>query len=220
MEVDESVAEGRYKRILIVGAAGRTGKLLTPVALAHGHTVTALLRDESRLTLVHDRLIKVVGSVRDPEIVAVAMQDQDVVVSMLANRVPGEVTIFSKGTQTLLDAAEAAGVKRFITVSAMPVGVDPKEMPIAGRIALIVPDLSASLADMELMEQDVMSRTGLDWTIVRPGVLSDEFCKTVQIEVGEMVAGGVTTSRFNLSALLMKLAETDLFVGDRIAIAD
>lgn len=222
MEVDEHVrAEPlRPMRILIVGATGRTGRLLVARALSRGHQVTALVRDPSRLTLVHDRLLVVVGDVRKPETIAPAMADQDAVISMLSQSTASVVTIFSEGTQALADAAEAAGVRRFVAVSAAPVGVEPQRLPLAVRVVLLLPHLNVVYEDMARMEADLMSRDALDWTIVRPAVLSDGPGSRFRIEVGELVPGGVTTSRIDLALLLLQVVETDAFIHERVAIAD
>lgn len=222
MEVDEQVRIEalRPMRILIVGATGRTGRMLVARALSRGHQVTAFVRDPSRLTLVHDRLLVVVGDVRKPETIAPAMADQDAVVSMLSQSTASVVTIFSEGTQALADAAEAAGVRRFVAVSAAPVGVEPQRLPLAVRVVLLLPHLNAVYADMARMEADLMSRDALDWTIVRPAVLSDGPGSHFRIEVGELVPGGVTTSRRDLALLLLQVVETDAFIHERVAIAD
>ena len=207
-------------RILIVGATGRTGRLLLARALKQRHQVTALVRDPSRLPFVHDLLTVVVGDVRQPETIAPAMAEQDAVISMLSQPTASRVTIFSEGTQALADAAEAAGVRRFVTVSASPVGVDPQRLPLAVRVALLLPHLNVAYEDMERMEADLTSRDGLDWTIVRPAVLADGPGGNFRIEVGDLVPGGVTTSRVDLALLLLQVVETDAFIQERVAIAD
>ncbi|MEV7123345.1 NAD(P)H-binding protein [Kitasatospora griseola] len=64
------------------------------------------------------------------------------------------------------DAAEAAGVRRFVVVSSM--GADRE--PPAGTDPVFAAYLRAKAA----ADADVRSRPGLDWTILRPGRLTDE----------------------------------------------
>lgn len=206
-------------RILIVGGSGRTGRLLVARSLARGHRVTVLVRDPGRLNIAHPGLRVFVGDVRVPEDIAPAMLDEDVVVSMLSQPSSLSVNIFSEGTRNLADAAEVSGVKRFITVSAAPVGVDTEVLPIPMRLALLIPAFSATYYDMEVMEKELMERDNLDWTIVRPAVLTDTAPGNVRIEVGEFVPDGVSTARIDLSEFLMQLAESDSFVHQRVAIA-
>ena len=53
--------------IAIIGAAGRTGRCLTGLALLQGHHVTAAARDTSAIGFSHERLRSVACDVRDPE---------------------------------------------------------------------------------------------------------------------------------------------------------
>ena len=64
------------------------------------------------------------------------------------------------------DAAEAAGVRRFIVVSAM--GVDGE--PPSGTDPVFASYLRAKGA----ADADVRGRAGLDWTILRPGRLTSD----------------------------------------------
>jgi putative NADH-flavin reductase len=98
--------------------------------------------------------------------------------------------------------------------------VEPQRLPLAMRVVLLLPHLSAVYEDMERMEADLTSRDALEWTIVRPAVLSDVPGGRFRIEVGELVPGGVTTSRRDLALLLLQVVETDAFIHERVAIAD
>lgn len=66
----------------------------------------------------------------------------------------------------LADAAEAAGVRRFVVVSAMGVDSEPPEGTD--------PVFAAYLRAKGAADADIRSRAGLDWTILRPGRLMDE----------------------------------------------
>ena len=64
------------------------------------------------------------------------------------------------------DAAERAGVRRFVLVSSM--GAD-REPPIGTD-----PVFAAYLRAKGAADADIAARTGLDWTILRPGRLTDD----------------------------------------------
>jgi nucleoside-diphosphate-sugar epimerase len=64
------------------------------------------------------------------------------------------------------DAAELAGVRRFVLLSSM--GADRE--PPAGTD----PVFAAYLRAKGAADADVTARTGLDWTVLRPGRLTDE----------------------------------------------
>lgn len=215
-----SGAEGvAPKRILVAGASGRTGRLLLAEALERGYIVTALVRDPRRLEVEHERLRAVTGDVRRPEAVAPAMQGQDAVISLLSHGSAPVVDIFSVGTRVLADAAESAGVRRFVAVSAAPVGVDPSRLPLAVRAVMLIPHLNVVYEDMARMERDLMARGGLDWTIVRPALLTDAAGdRRFRIVMGDLVPGGITTSRADLADYLLELVETGAHIRERVAI--
>ncbi|TJZ51955.1 NAD-dependent epimerase/dehydratase family protein [Streptomyces piniterrae] len=64
------------------------------------------------------------------------------------------------------DAAEAAGVRRFIVVSSMGADREPPEGTD--------PVFAAYLRAKGAADADVRARAGLDWTILRPGRLTDD----------------------------------------------
>ncbi|MGW7064754.1 NAD(P)H-binding protein [Streptomyces sp. NPDC054904] len=64
------------------------------------------------------------------------------------------------------DAAEAAGVRRFLMVSSMGADSEPPQ----GTDPVFAAYLRAKAA----ADADVRSRAGLDWTVLRPGRLTDD----------------------------------------------
>ena len=95
------------------------------------------------------------------------------------------------------DAAEAAGVRRFVVVSAM--GVDRE--PAAGTD----PVFAAYLRAKGAADADVRSRAGLDWTILRPGRLTDEPGAGQVTLAGSTARGAVT--RDDVAAVLVGLLD-------------
>jgi len=72
--------ESNSFKILVYGATGKVGSQAVNEALNRGHIVTAVSRDPSRITLVHDNLTTVKGDVLDPQNVASLVAGQDVVI--------------------------------------------------------------------------------------------------------------------------------------------
>jgi nucleoside-diphosphate-sugar epimerase len=72
------------------------------------------------------------------------------------------------GTQHMLDAAKAAGVRRFIHVSSnSPIGVNPRNDHVFDEDAPYNPYMSYGKTKM-LAEQAVRATEGLEWAIIRP----------------------------------------------------
>ncbi len=105
-------------RVLVTGASGFLGAATATAVRDAGHTVRTLQRRPSGVEGVTD----VLGSVTDADTVRAAVADVDAVVHLAAKvSLAGDPADFARvnvtGTQTLLDAARASGVQRFVAVS-------------------------------------------------------------------------------------------------------
>src|SRR4051812_15655094 len=91
------------KRILVLGATGRVGRVVIEDALRRGHHVTALVRAPEKLG--HDSsVVRVVqGDALDAGAVGAAVTDQNAVLYVLGSRNVRHVTLFSESTRILLD---------------------------------------------------------------------------------------------------------------------
>jgi nucleoside-diphosphate-sugar epimerase len=104
--------------VLVTGASGFLGRAVVHELLDQGHAVRTLQRTPSRTAGAVD----VLGSVTDAGVVARAVDGVDAVVHLAAKvSLAGDPADFERvnvgGTRTLLDAAEAAGVRRVVHVS-------------------------------------------------------------------------------------------------------
>lgn len=104
--------------VLVTGASGLLGGAVARALVARGNEVRTLQRRASGVPGAKD----VQGSVTDSAAVARAVEGVDAVVHLAAKvSLAGEPAEFHavnvEGTRALLDAAESAGVKRFVQVS-------------------------------------------------------------------------------------------------------
>lgn len=105
-------------KITVTGASGLLGSSVARALVAAGHEVTTLQRRPSDVEGAHD----VIGSVTDPTTVAQALTDAEAVVHLAAKvSMMGDPSDFEAvnigGTRTLIDAAQAAGVRRLVHIS-------------------------------------------------------------------------------------------------------
>lgn len=164
--------------ILIVGATGQLGGLITSRLLQRGEDVRVLIRPGS----TPDELIAagahpVTGDLKDPGSLHTACAGVDTVITTAtanatARTSPDTIeSVDQHGNLNLIDAAEAAGVRRFVFVSAL--GADPSHP---------LPLLSAK-GEAERRLQT----TGMAWTVLQPNVFMD---KLIPIVVGAPVVAG------------------------------
>jgi len=164
--------------ILIFGATGGVGRELVAQGLEQGHTVTAFARHPQHITTHHERLAVAQGDIRDAATVDAAIPSHEVVLSALGNDQLTANTVLSKGTVAIMEAMERHGVRRFICISSLGVGDSAGQLGWLYNWLLIPLLLRNIFADKERQEQAIR-QSGLDWTIVRPGALSNGPCTQV-----------------------------------------
>ncbi len=139
--------------LAVTGGTGFVGRILITMAVAKGWQVRALARSPQP---PQNGVIWVPGALDQPESRAALMDGADAVIHLAgAVNAPNRAAFVAanvKGTAAMIDAARAAGVKRFIHVSSL-----------AARL----PDVSHygwSKAKAEL----IVAASALNWTIIRP----------------------------------------------------
>ena len=160
-------------RLLIVGATGGTGRQLLAQALERGFAVTALVRDPSRLPVSHPQLTVVRGDVLDEGSLDAAMRGQEAVISALGHRrYLSPTRILSEGTRNILRAMDAHGVPRFVCETSLGIGDSAGRMGLYYTFFTIPVILPFYFWDKTRQEQ-VIAASNVEWTIVRPGVLTN-----------------------------------------------
>ncbi|ANN20044.1 NAD-dependent dehydratase [Amycolatopsis orientalis] len=173
------------------------------IVIAGGHGKIAL-----RLTrLLTERGDSVVGIVRNPRHVddigraggeAVVLDLEQATVDEVAAALAGaDAAVFSAGSGNsaasarrdkmdraavvlVMDAAEKAGVRRFLHVSSINVG--------GADDSGIGEGYATYLRAKRAAEEHIFARENLDWTVLRPGVLTDEDGDgTVELTAGDRI---------------------------------
>jgi putative NADH-flavin reductase len=160
-------------RVLIVGATGGTGRQLVAQALERGLTVTALVRNPSRLQVDHRRLTVVQGDVLDATSLEAAMHGQEAVLSALGHRRYFYPTrILSEGTSNILRAMETHRVRRLVCETSLGIGDSSGRMGLYYTFLVIPLILPLYFWDKTRQER-VIAASNVDWVIVRPGALTN-----------------------------------------------
>lgn len=160
-------------KLLIIGATGGSGRYLVTQALERGHAVTALVRTPAKMNVNHQRLTVIKGNVLDLPSVEQAVSGQDAVLCALGHKrwfYPNR--ILSQGTENIVNAMKTHGVRRFVCESSLGVGDSFGRLGIYYTLFTIPFILPFYYWDKGRQEA-VIRASGLDWTIVRPGVLNN-----------------------------------------------
>lgn len=199
-------------RIVIFGANGATGRLLTRRALDSGHTVVAVTRHPEQFPITGAALTVAQADVHDATAVTAAVDGADAVLSTLGVTFTMEpVDTYSAGVGNIVNAMRKTGTDRLAVVSSTAVADYPGRTDTPFALRVVQPVISRIFgktlyADMRRME-DIVAGSGLDWTIVRPSGLFDLPGVTEYI-AGQCDPVGAFTSRTDLADYLMRLAES------------
>jgi len=164
-------------KVLVIGASRGIGLETVRAALRSGHSVRALARSVASMPIQNADLDKVSGNALDSDTIRNALQDIEAVIQTLgvdfsARVIFAGTTLFSESTRILVDAMKTTGVKRLITVTGLGAG-DSRGHGGLLYDAVIFPLLLKRVYDDKDVQEWIVKSSGLDWTIVRPGLLTD-----------------------------------------------
>jgi putative NADH-flavin reductase len=180
-------------KIALFGATGGSGYHVLLQAMELGYGVKALARDPSRLPTGYSGLTPIAGNVLDQAAVNECVSGTDAVICALGTRpssqprlADGKHTPFgdfrgffgmkdkpieADGTRTIITAMQAQGVRRLIAETSIGVGDSIDQLPIYFKILKKL--MLQSVYDAKEEQERMIRESGLDWTIVRPGGLTD-----------------------------------------------
>ena len=210
-------------RIVIFGANGQTGRLVTRRVLDAGHTAVAVTRNPGGFPFTDPRLEVVGADVRDAPAVVTAVDGGDAVLSTLG--VPfsmRRIDTYSAGIRNVVAAMQKTSVRRLVVVSSSgtthyPNRVDP---PFALRIVepIITRTIGKTTYDDQRRMEATVRDSGLDWTIVHPSGLFD-LPNVTEYIAGEVDPVGGFTSRADLADYLIGLASDTSAVGETVVVS-
>lgn len=158
---------GRMK-ITVVGGNKGTGAEVVRIVADAGHEVTCLSR--SGASSPPDGVRDVTGDALNAEVVRSALAGADAVVVTVGGS-SGSDRHRAEVIRSVIAGMHEAGVRRLVVQSSLGVGDSMDLMPAPARLfARTV--LARALADHAEQEAAVAA-SGLDWTVVRPGGLTD-----------------------------------------------
>jgi uncharacterized protein YbjT (DUF2867 family) len=149
--------------ILITGATGFVASHLIPQLSKTGQPLRCLVTNEAegvRIKAPGSELV--IGDVTDPDSLRAAAEGVDTIIHLVAVIREPKNSTFEKvnveGTQNIVEAAKAAGVKRFIHMGALGATPDPKYKYLHSK----------------WLGMEAVKNSGLDFSILQPSVMFGE----------------------------------------------
>jgi uncharacterized protein YbjT (DUF2867 family) len=194
-------------RIVTAGGHGQIARQFGRLVAQAGHDTVGIVRNPEQIPDLEADGVE--AAVLDLEAVGVdeltdLVRGADVVVFAAGGGADGNAArkeSVDKGAAIMLaDAAEAAGVRRYVMVSSM--GTDSAD-PDSDDVFQVY------LRAKKAADDDLRSRD-LDWTIVKPGRLTDDV-PTGMVQVGKLERGSVT--RGDVAHVLAEVLDKDNTFG-------
>jgi uncharacterized protein YbjT (DUF2867 family) len=198
--------------LLVLGATGRTGRLVVDQAVAAGHKVTAVVRSPEKLTSGSSNLRVVAGDATDGSALARALEGADAVISTLG----GTGSVIADSTRAIVDAAHNAGVSRVVVLSSWLVERD--RMDAVTRLLTGVA-MGPMIKDKSAGEQE-LRRSDLEWTIVYASNLTDgpALGSVAVLPEGAKRRMSQKISRADVAAWMVQAAASDQYKRSSVGI--
>ena len=167
-------------KILLIGATGRTGKLILKKAIEDKHEVTAIVRDPSKIKDLNAKVIQ--GSPYDAETVKTAIKNCDAVICTLNvsrksdnpwAKLRSPKDLISRSVANALEGMKENNIKRIITLSALGAGDSKKKMPFIFNIFLSITNLKYAFTD-HTRQEELLAESNMEWTVIRLPMLTDD----------------------------------------------
>jgi uncharacterized protein YbjT (DUF2867 family) len=196
-------------RIAVVGGHGKIARQLHPMLLGAGHEPVALVRRQEQADAleaagVASRMLDIEND--DADRFAAAFEGCDAVVFAAGGGPDGNIerkrTVDLEGSLKSIEGARGVGISRFVQISAISVDepLPDGSSPVWRAYVEAKRDADAALRD-----------SGLDWTIVRPGGLTDD-AGTGRVTLGTDVPRG-EIPRADVAEVVAAVLENPATIG-------
>ena len=216
-------------RILLLGASGRTGKLLLEQATEHGHIVHVLVRDKQKIPYQKYNLSVFEGTPSDKVSLDKAMQGCEAVLSALnisrkyefpwaGLRTPGD--FLSSTMKNILELSGKNNIRRVIFISAWGAAETKKDLPGWFRWLVDNSSLRYPYRDHERQEE-LVKNSKIDWTAVRPVFLTNaKDQKEIIVSFDNEPRPHLYLSRRNLAAFMLEVLEKNLYICEAPVVSE
>jgi putative NADH-flavin reductase len=198
--------------LFVLGATGKTGRLLAAQGRGRGHAITAF----GRSAPAHDATSTatfIVGNPMEADGLARAMPGHDAVLSVLGTRGLGATSVLADSARAIVAAMQRAGVRRLIVMSSALVDAD------SGWFSAVLARtlLRHTAGDQRAME-GLITNSSLDWTVLRPARLDDGVRTGRYAASPGRPASSAVLSRSDVADVMLDAAERATFIKDIVSV--
>jgi uncharacterized protein YbjT (DUF2867 family) len=191
--------------VLVAGGHGKIARHLLRLLAQNGHHGRGLIRNPDHAAdLEADGAVPVLCDLEQDDAIPHIGAAEAIVFAAGAGPGSGaerKRTVDYGGAVKLIEAAQELGVRRYLMVSSMGAG-DPASAPEAMR------PYQQAKHDAD----EALARSGLDWTIVRPGGLTDE-PGSGRVDIAPTLGRSGQVPRQDVALVLLECLTNDRTVG-------
>ena len=205
-------------KVLVVGAAGKTGRAVVEQAVAAGHEVTAFVHSAEGYAV--PGVAVRAGDASDATAMGAAVAGQDAVIDTVGGKTPyRRTTLETSVAEAIVAAMQRQGARRLVVTSSIGVGDSSRNTTPPVKV-VVATFLRGSTRDKAGMESAVRV-SGLDWIITRPAVLNDKPAtgdvRVLSAESGEKAAA---ITRADLAVFLVAQLTSDDHLHQAVTLAN
>lgn len=199
--------------ILLLGATGRTGKLVLEELLKSGYGVHALVRNGRKVSTQSEQLTVLEGDTRDPDTLVKAISGCEGLISVLNvsrtsdfpwAKLRAPERLLSDTMKNILNIASPERLKKIVVCSAWGVHETRKELPGFFRWLIDHSNIGFAYRDHERQET-LLRNSHFDYTIVRPvGLTNFSRSRRIRVTVSNRPKPKMTISRRSVARFLVK----------------
>jgi nucleoside-diphosphate-sugar epimerase len=205
-------------KVLVVGAAGKTGRAVVERAMEQGHQVTAFIHSDRGYDVPGVEVRT--GDASDMATMDVAILGQDAVIDTVGGKTPYKhSTLEASVAAAIVEAMQRHGVRRLVVTSMFGAGDSAANAPFYMKV-LLATFLRGEVPDKAKKESTV-SGSGLDFVIVRPPFLTGKPATgDVRIYSADSREHPHFITRSDLAAFMVAQLTSDENLGKAVTIAN
>jgi len=214
--------------MLLLGATGRTGKLVLEQALNGAHHVNCLVRQPEKVKIEHDALKIFQGDTQSKDDLAKAIEGCDAIISTLNisrtsdfpwARLRTPKDFLSKTMSQLIAVANEHNIQRVVVCSAWGVSETKFDLPAWFRWFINNSNIGVAYRDHERQEA-LLEASNLDWTVVRPvGLTNSKKLRKIIESQANLPKPKLLISRLNVAKYMVRALNCSNSVRKKIVIS-
>jgi putative NADH-flavin reductase len=160
-------------KLLVIGASHGIGLEIVRQGLSAGHDISAMARSPEGMSLGSETPRIIEGDILDKNTVEEAVKGQDAVCIAIGSKPTlKQVSVFSKGTANVIRAMRRHSCKVLLCITGIGAGDSRGHGGFLYDKVMNPLLLGKMYADKDRQEE-IVRKSGLEWTIVRPGFLTN-----------------------------------------------